>query len=68
MKARSIYHMKIPEINKRIFRMIDFYHYTKISAFAAYIQVPAQSIYRLYIKDKRTKNTLFPHSRLLFLF
>lgn len=57
--------MKIPEINKRIFRMIDFYHYTKISAFAAYIQVPAQSIHRLYIKDKRTKKYPIPSLKVI---
>lgn len=65
MKARSIYHREMPDINKRIFRIIDLYHDTKISAFAAYIQVPAQSIYRLYIKDKKTKKYPIPSLKVI---
>lgn len=45
--------------------MIDFYHDNKISAFAAYIQVPAKSIYRLYIKDKRTKKYPIPSLKVI---
>lgn len=55
MKRLSVYHSKMPEINKRIYRIIDFNHANCINKFATSIGIPPSSIYRLYRKNKRTQ-------------
>lgn len=65
MKRLSIYHRKMPEINKRIYRIIDFNHENCIKKFAISIGIPTSSIYRLYRKNKKTQKYPLPSIQLL---
>ena len=55
----------MPEINKRIYRIIDFYHNSCINEFAKFIGMPAANLYRLYKKNKSTQKYPIPSSNIL---
>lgn len=53
-KHFSIFFMEIPEINKRVFQLIEIYTNRSVKKFAETIGIPQQTLNRLFNKDTRT--------------